>query len=164
MRDATPEWAMGVPLFVHDMPQGVISPVVSRVSAEVRARFRGLTLFVATEAERRALARAEGRGIDAGSVRHGWWGHGSRGRGRQALRGGCALHEALVRKAGRRRTEGRKVLVLEGPTLHGSRTPCFCQGRVWRRGRERAGGCGFAGRRSWRRGAKDQYWKTRRRN
>lgn len=58
VRDATPEWAMGVPLFVHDMPQGVVSPVVSRVSAEVRARFRGLTLFVATEAERRALARA----------------------------------------------------------------------------------------------------------
>lgn len=51
---------MGVPLFVHDMPQGVISPVVSRVSAEVRARSRGLTLFVATEAERRALARACG--------------------------------------------------------------------------------------------------------
>ncbi|QCC76056.1 hypothetical protein [Nocardioides daphniae] len=60
VRDATPEWAMGVPLFVHDMPQGVISPVVSRISAEVRARLRGLTLFVATEAERRALARACG--------------------------------------------------------------------------------------------------------
>jgi len=60
VRDATPEWAMGVPLFVHDMPQGVISPVVSRVSAEVLARLRGLTLFVATEAERRALARACG--------------------------------------------------------------------------------------------------------
>ena len=51
---------MGVPLFVHDMPNGVISPVVSRISAEVRARLRGLTLFVATEAERRALARACG--------------------------------------------------------------------------------------------------------
>lgn len=50
VRDATPEWAMGVPLFVHDMPQGVISPVVSRVSAEVLARLRGLTLFVATKA------------------------------------------------------------------------------------------------------------------
>ena len=60
VRDATPEWAMGVPLFVHDMPQGVISPVVSRVSAEVLERLRGLTLFVATEAERRALARACG--------------------------------------------------------------------------------------------------------
>jgi competence protein CoiA len=62
VRDASPEWAMGVPLFVHDMPQGVISPVVSRVSAEVLARLRGLTLFVATEAERRALARACGPG------------------------------------------------------------------------------------------------------
>lgn len=60
VRDATPEWAMGVPLFVHDMPQGVISPVVSRISTEVRARLMGLTLFVATEAERRALARACG--------------------------------------------------------------------------------------------------------
>ncbi len=60
VRDATPEWAMGVPLFVHDLPQGVISPVVSRISAEVRARFRGLTLFVAAESERRALARACG--------------------------------------------------------------------------------------------------------
>jgi len=62
VRDATPEWAMGVPLFVHDMPHGVISPVVSRISAEVRARLRGLTLFVATEAERRALVRACGPG------------------------------------------------------------------------------------------------------
>ena len=60
VRDAAPEWAMGVPLFVHDMPQGVISPVVSRISAEVLERLRGLTLFVATEAERRALARACG--------------------------------------------------------------------------------------------------------
>jgi competence protein CoiA len=60
VRDATPEWAMGVPLFVHDMPQGVISPVVSRISAQVRARLRGLTLFVAAEAERRALVRACG--------------------------------------------------------------------------------------------------------
>lgn len=51
---------MGVSLFVHDMPQGVISPVVSRISAEVLERLRGLTLFVATEAERRALARACG--------------------------------------------------------------------------------------------------------
>ena len=51
---------MGVPLFVHDMPQGVISPVVSRISAEVLERLRGLTLFVATETERRALARACG--------------------------------------------------------------------------------------------------------
>ncbi len=60
VRDASSDWAMGVPLFVHDMPQGVISPVVSRVSAEVLERFRGLTLFVATDAERRALARACG--------------------------------------------------------------------------------------------------------
>jgi hypothetical protein len=60
VRDATPEWAMGVPLFVHDMPQGVISPVVSRISAAVLTRLRGLPLFVATEAERRALARACG--------------------------------------------------------------------------------------------------------
>ncbi|GAB7005269.1 hypothetical protein JCM18899A_27420 [Nocardioides sp. AN3] len=60
VRDATPEWAMGVPLFVHDMPQGVISPVVSRISAEVLDRVRGLTLFVATEAERHALVRACG--------------------------------------------------------------------------------------------------------
>lgn len=60
VRDASPAWAMGVPLFVHDMPQGVISPVVSRISAEVLDRFRGLTLFVATETERRALARACG--------------------------------------------------------------------------------------------------------
>ncbi|MEK4240921.1 MULTISPECIES: hypothetical protein [Bacteria] len=51
---------MGVPLFVHDMPQGVISPVLSRISTEVRARLMGLPLFVATEAERRALARACG--------------------------------------------------------------------------------------------------------
>ena len=58
VRDAVPAWAMGVPLFVHDMPQGVISPVVSRISAEVLERFRGLTLFVATEGERRVLARA----------------------------------------------------------------------------------------------------------
>ncbi len=51
---------MGVPLFVHDKPQGVISPVVSRISAEVLDRFRGLTLFVATETERRVLVRACG--------------------------------------------------------------------------------------------------------
>lgn len=49
---------MGVPLSVHDMPQGVISPVVSRITEEVRQRFRGLTLFVASETERRVLARA----------------------------------------------------------------------------------------------------------
>lgn len=60
VRDTVPVWAMGVPLFVHDMPQGVISPVASRISAEVLERFRGLTLFVATEAERRVLARACG--------------------------------------------------------------------------------------------------------
>lgn len=48
VRDATPAWAMGVPLFVHDMPQGVISPVVSRITEEVRERFRGPTLFVAS--------------------------------------------------------------------------------------------------------------------
>ncbi len=60
VRDAAPDWAMGVPLFVHDMPRGVICPVVSRISAEVLDRFRGLTIFVATEAERRALARACG--------------------------------------------------------------------------------------------------------
>lgn len=58
VRDATPAWAMGVPLFVHDMPQGVISPVVSRINTEIRERFRGLTLFVASEAEGRVLARA----------------------------------------------------------------------------------------------------------
>jgi competence protein CoiA len=58
VRDATLAWAMGVPLFVHDMPQGVISPVVSRITAEVRDRFRGLTLFVASETERQVLARA----------------------------------------------------------------------------------------------------------
>jgi len=58
VRDATPEWAMGVPLFVHDMPQGVISPVVSRVKGEVRERFRRLTLFVATQSELSALRRA----------------------------------------------------------------------------------------------------------
>jgi hypothetical protein len=62
VRDAVPAWAMGVPLFVHDMPQGVISPVVSRISAEVLERFRGLTLFAATEAERKALVRACGPG------------------------------------------------------------------------------------------------------
>jgi hypothetical protein len=60
VRDATPEWAMGVPLFVHDMPQGVISPVVSRITGEVLERFRHVTLFVATDAERRVLARACG--------------------------------------------------------------------------------------------------------
>ena len=51
---------MRVPLFVHDMPQGVSSPVVSRISAEVLDRVGGLTLFVATDSERRALARACG--------------------------------------------------------------------------------------------------------
>lgn len=32
VRDPKPEWAMGVPLFVHDMPQGVISPVATRIN------------------------------------------------------------------------------------------------------------------------------------
>lgn len=58
VRDATPEWAMGVPLFVEDVPRGVVSPVVSRVKGPVRERLRGLTLFVATEAELSALRRA----------------------------------------------------------------------------------------------------------
>lgn len=58
VRDATPEWAMGVPLFVHDMPRGVVSPVVSRIKGEVRERFRELTLFVATESELSAIRRA----------------------------------------------------------------------------------------------------------
>src|SRR3546814_18923878 len=49
---------MGVPLFVHDMPLGVVSPVVSRIKGEVRERFRELTLFVATESELSALRRA----------------------------------------------------------------------------------------------------------
>lgn len=60
VRDAVPAWAMGVPLFVHDMPQGVISPVISRISPAVLEKFRGLTLFAATETEKAALARACG--------------------------------------------------------------------------------------------------------
>ena len=58
VRDAAPEWAMGVPLFVHDQPQGVISPVLSRVKGQPRDNLRGLTLFVASPSELRALTRA----------------------------------------------------------------------------------------------------------
>ena len=60
VRNAAPEWAMGVPLFVHDQPQGVISPVLSRVKGQVRDNLRGLALFVATPVELRALRRACG--------------------------------------------------------------------------------------------------------
>lgn len=57
VRDSSPDWAMGVPLFVHDMPQGVVAPVASRVKSDVRERLRRLTVFVASEKERERLAR-----------------------------------------------------------------------------------------------------------
>ena len=58
VRDSGPDWAMGVPLFVHDMPQGVIAPVASRIKGAVRERLAALTLFVATPAERDRVSRA----------------------------------------------------------------------------------------------------------
>ncbi|WP_235736808.1 competence protein CoiA family protein [Nocardioides alcanivorans] len=57
VRDRSPDWAMGIPLFVHDMPQGVIAPVASRINGSVRARLAPLTLFAASSAERDRLAR-----------------------------------------------------------------------------------------------------------
>lgn len=58
VRDKSPEWAMGVPLFVHDQPQAVLSPVISRITSDVRDRLRGLTVFVASARERDSIARA----------------------------------------------------------------------------------------------------------
>lgn len=52
-----PLWAMGVPVFVHDVPYAVIAPVASRI-APIRQRLAGLLLIVATEAERARVARA----------------------------------------------------------------------------------------------------------
>lgn len=57
VRDSSPEWAMGVPLFVHDYPRGVIAPVANRVRGAVRERLHGVTVFVATQKERDRLAR-----------------------------------------------------------------------------------------------------------
>ena len=57
VRDSSPDWAMGVPLFVDDMPRGVIAPVASRVVGQVRERLAPLAVFVATEAERDRLTR-----------------------------------------------------------------------------------------------------------
>lgn len=57
VRDATPDWAMGVPLFVQDRPQAVISPVAGRVKGAVRERLEGLTIIVASEKERGRLTQ-----------------------------------------------------------------------------------------------------------
>lgn len=57
VRDATPDWAMGVPLFVQDFPQAVISPVASRVKGDMVTKLEPLTVIVATEAERARLAK-----------------------------------------------------------------------------------------------------------
>jgi hypothetical protein len=56
VRDSSPDWAMGVPLFVHDMPRGVVAPVASRVKGDVRERLQELTVFVASKRERERLA------------------------------------------------------------------------------------------------------------
>lgn len=58
VRDATADWAMGVPLFVHDLPRGVIAPVANRIRGAVRDRLAELTLFVATSTERDRVAKA----------------------------------------------------------------------------------------------------------
>lgn len=58
VRDSSPDWAMGVPLFVHDMPQGVIAPVASRIVGQVRDRLAPLMVFVASMEERERIGRA----------------------------------------------------------------------------------------------------------
>lgn len=57
---ASPAGAIGLSLFVHDLPKGVISPVVSRISTEILDGIRKVTLLAATELERRVLARGCG--------------------------------------------------------------------------------------------------------
>lgn len=53
---------MGVPLFVHDTTQAVISPVAGRIEGAVRARLQPLTIVVATGAERSRIAKTRARG------------------------------------------------------------------------------------------------------
>ncbi|MFD5317581.1 competence protein CoiA family protein [Streptomyces sp. NPDC127098] len=55
----TPEFAMGVPVYLGDAPCAVICPVAGRIPA-VRERLAGLILFAATERERdRIIANAQ---------------------------------------------------------------------------------------------------------
>lgn len=57
VRDSSPDWAMGVPSFVHDMPRGVIAPVASRIAGAVRERLAPLAVFVASAEERERIGR-----------------------------------------------------------------------------------------------------------
>jgi len=114
VRDATPAWAMGVPLFVHDIPEGVISPVVSRISAAPRDRFSGLTLFVATETD----------GSSSGPVRpvSGSW---------------CSTSRYLTSPGHRRRPTGRRAgsgRPAPGPAVRSWRSPTRRTPRTQQRG------------------------------
>lgn len=48
-------WAGGIPLRSHGRVQGVVSPVLSRISPEIQRRMRGVILFAADERERAQL-------------------------------------------------------------------------------------------------------------
>ncbi|MFC9620064.1 hypothetical protein ACFTXM_08725 [Streptomyces sp. NPDC056930] len=54
-RDGTPEFAMGVPVYVRGEPYAVICPVASRVPA-LRRSLAPLVLFAASERERSRIA------------------------------------------------------------------------------------------------------------
>jgi competence protein CoiA len=54
-KEGTPEFAMGLPVYVRGKPFAVICPVASRVLA-VRGRLAGLVLLVASEQERQRVA------------------------------------------------------------------------------------------------------------
>lgn len=57
VRDPDPTWAMGVPLFVQDTPQAVISPVAGRIEHSLRQRLADLTIVVASQQERERLTK-----------------------------------------------------------------------------------------------------------
>lgn len=54
-REGSPEFAMGVPVYVHGKPHAVICPVASRLPA-LRRRLASLVFFAASERERSRIA------------------------------------------------------------------------------------------------------------
>lgn len=55
--DPDPDWAMGIPLYVQDLAQAVISPVASRINHQIKQRLASVDVIVASTKERNRLAK-----------------------------------------------------------------------------------------------------------